>query len=567
MTQMLFPLAVFAWCCVLGAALAVQRGRLHRSLVDASVALGIGFAAFGAFTFGSAALDSGRVLFKGAVAVDHFSAWIDALALLLAGLLSPSARAHGARAGVHLLAVWLGALAVCLAAHATDLASLILALEVSAMAGLGARAGGSKSSASGEARAQLVLAICSLLGAALILGASADLQLSSLPQRIAMVFNKWGGSQRWYAILMEDGATLPSGVVAQARGRVISGMAPASLLMPGILLVAVAVLARLLASGPLASAGRGFARLAALVILVRLFIAVLHAPRLVNEPYGWVGPLPSIAMVWMVWGAWGCVRARRLGDVNSGIARLHIGLVLLVLLLAANYYGHRALADGPVSAVVELAWAQRAGDDALAAALGLASLSFVGSALLLNWETNSGEQGPQRDALWRVDGLIRRDRLRSWSLTLVLVSLAGLPLSPIFVLVLASLRSLIEHSELRLLLPVVALLLTVAALGLVSVLGRVWWGQPCILEHEELGPPRRRARLDLCLVFGLAAMILGVAPETYLRNARVATAGLSQATESRGRAQWLRSSRLRWSGVSALEGLSTVESAPPDSGR
>lgn len=569
MSLLLGPALIFIWTCALGVLLAFRRGRPGVHLVHASLAVGVGLATYLGLGFGAPAFDAGEVLLEGALHGEHFSTWIDALAALLAGLLSLGAR-KGRAVGVRLLAPWVGALSVSLAAHGTELTSLVIALEVAALAGLSLEKGDDVSpklrlaDARRRRNGQLLFLSSSLLGLVFIFGATADLDLAGLSTRTAKVFNQWGGAQRWYGIVMEDAAKLPSGFLQQARGKVVTGMASASLLLPGVIFLAVGVLGRFFAPGPVSAPSRAFARLVAFVILARVFVAVLYTPRMVNEPYGWVGPLPSVAVLWVLWGAWSSRRARGLRSLGEGLGRIHLGVILILLIAAANYYGHRALADGPVAAVLELAWAQRAGDDALAAALSLVGLSFTASAARWIWCLHHQDD----DGFWTLDGLVRGQAVRAWSLVLILGALSALPFSPLFPLLLASLRSVIEHSQLRLIVPVAALGLVVGALSVLALLRRIMWGQPPppgpssgIQPHEGVSGLRR---LDLCLMLGLAFLLVGLAPSAYLHSARLASAGLSQPVGGKQRREWMQASRARWSGGASLAGLAIEPSEPDD---
>lgn len=490
---------------------------------------------------GPTALDGGARAWGGAWVGDPLGAWADALAAAAVGgfaavALVASRRVEQGQGATQrrMMAACLGAFSVGVTAHAADLASLWFGMELAALVALSFEAPRSSwRSHAARARARRAGALAfglGALGVLLIFGATADLRLEGLSGRVAKVFNHWGGVQRYVNTLSAAGEALPSGFVTQAKGRVITGMAGAALLLPGVLCLSVGVLLRWL--DPRRSEGLSvFSRLAALVLLARVFVGVLYAPRLVNEPYGWAGPVIALGLAFMAVSLLRAHKARSLRGVASGLAQANFGLTLICLVAAANFYGHRALANRPVAPTLELRWAQIVGDQALAAAVGLFTCTMFALGLLA-W-ADRDELG-----LHDLEGQARQRPMWGAATLASLATLVGAPLTPGFALSLDALQSLMAHSELRWVLVACAgMSLTALVIG-TRVVWRCFAPRPRALDPSDFPVDGGWRRLTWFL--GAAAVVVaGLWPEPMLDRFELSTAGHSLGSVSPQRAAWL----------------------------
>ena len=270
--------------------------------------LGLGLALAAALTLlGAPGLGLGHELLGGALVADRLALAVDlaVIVALLAIVAGDAARPGGAaRHGLSLL-VGVGAM---LCAHAGDLTVLVAGLELACLATAALLWLGREPGEQG-ARAgwtwligQALAAGLWWMGLALVYGATGTTRLGELGGRVSAVFLRWGASTVQAAVdLLQSSSPLIPGLEAQARDAAVTGAAPAMLLVPGIALALAGLLARL-GAAPLhlglpaivqragasgAAAVLVLVRLAAAAVLLRLFVTVLHAPRLVYAPYGW----------------------------------------------------------------------------------------------------------------------------------------------------------------------------------------------------------------------------------------------------------------------------------------
>ena len=74
--------------------------------------------------------------------------------------------------------------------------------------------------------------------------------------------------------------------------------------------------------------------------LLRLFVTVLHAPRLVYAPYGWGTAVAVLGGLGAVLGAVAAARQAELRRLLAWATVANTGLVLLGLVAAADFYAH-----------------------------------------------------------------------------------------------------------------------------------------------------------------------------------------------------------------------------------
>lgn len=499
----------------LGASLALVLAAVSRG--DAFFVRGLGLLVVGlagVSAWGDAtapALDAGRVMAGGSMVRDHLAGTLDLVALAVTAVaLVGSGRGEGASgsAGSVGPARRLGAEPLALAActgvsivfHAGDLLTLFVGAELASVSAVGAALVESERGAArallGPAARQLSLgAIFTGLGVALIYAATSSLAIHGDPQsgvsglggRLVSVFTQWGAVQSQALALenMPADRPLPSGVIYQFKSKVVTGMAPAALFIPGMLALLVGALGRtlLLPFGGLSRRlmwssdhGAGVSVLAGVLtplvgfgILLRVFVGVLHAARLVREPYGWVGPLPLLALLTAILAGAVAVRQRDAMRIVGWLATGTSSLIALLVVTTASFAG-RGTPRGAVTSAFERDWARVATDLAHAATLmSLVGWAIASAALVVGLRVLA----PESTDLVAIARAARRDRGLGVALAVAAVSLLGLPPLVGGLGLLSGLRAVLEHSSLRLVLPGLAVgwaLMALAAWRLVLAL-------------------------------------------------------------------------------------------------
>jgi NADH-quinone oxidoreductase subunit N len=504
--------------------------------------------------------DAGMRLFEGMLVVDHLSGFLDLLVLVaVAGTLALShgkTLGHGEREPLLLL----GAAAAILLNHAGDLIVVYLGLELLGvcscalvLTGLGRR--GNKEAAWHAFLGMAVTSAFLLLGIALLYAGLSSTQLGGMGGRAATVFNQWGAVQR-YVLPLETGQALPAGLEAQFRGKVVTGMAPAALFVPGMLLFLAGLLGKLavvpfhLHRGRVVEAAPSqvtafvltVEQIAVVAVLLRVFVALLNASRLVNEPYGWTGMLPTLAVATSAFAYLAALRQRNLARLVALFWMGAAGNVLLGIVLAGNYYGHRTMIGSGIAPKFETIWAQVAGDQAMTAVLlqlgawVIAALGLMAVVATVEREDRPGSRLEEWAALARTRpglGLV---------VTACLLSLVGMPPSFGFLGKWTLLISMLDHSGLRWLVVPVLLNLSLAAVACFRILAVVY--SRSVPAGYSPGWHRRSART--AQVLGIACVALGVFGTPVIELARTAAAGTSLAVGHPRRSEWIDDERVRW---------------------
>ena len=400
-------------------------------------------------------LDLGRFALAKALIVDHLTVACDLVALAaLAGVVGLARErgttketrreAFGEREPLLLLA---GAAAlVCV--HAGDLMVVWLGVELLSITALLAALAGHDAVVDASKRRALlvqlipgaVVSCLMILGITMIYAALGTTSLDGFGSAATRVFAQWGGVQRWVLILERYGAEIATqdpAAGAQARAEIIRGVAPAAMFLPGVLLLLGGLLAKL---GALPFARRRelveesplhvtalwstLAVVALVAVLLRVFVGALHSPRLANEPYGWTGVLPTIALLTGGWAAVAATRQRRLSRVVALLALVQLSLILLGIVAAANFHGHIGVGARYIAPGYEILWAHLAADEAYAAvvaALAAHVIASVGCFAAIG--ASRGFRGPEvRMQHWA--GMAKRRPGLSLAFSLSLVSLA-----------------------------------------------------------------------------------------------------------------------------------------------
>ncbi len=484
-----------------------------------------------------------------ALVVDRLGLGLDLVVLVaLAVLLAVSGPGPGSRQGLLLLA---GAGAL-LCVHAGDLSTLVAGLELACVA-TGALLWLERGAARGAAQAgftwligQGLAAGLLWLGLGLVYGATGTTRLAELGGRVGAVFLHWGASAVQAAVdLLHSSEPLNASLLAYSRDAAVHGAAPAMLLIPGIGLTLVGLLARLgvapLQLGAAAVVQRAgvlgagavlvLVRVGAVAAILRLLVAVLHAPRMVYAPYGWGTGAGVVGAVSAVVGAVAAARAVDLRRLLAWAWVAQAGLLLLGMLGAADFYAHAGARSGGLRISDHVDWGQSAGDAAVAAVLlGLAMHVLATLGLLAGHAAHERGRG-----LADYAGLGRRAPVSGVALSLCLLGLAGAPPTGAFVARLGLLQAGLEDSNLLVRGALAAGVLGGAALAgaCLRVLALVWStpaGEPV------MGRGWARGAL-VAIAAGLLAT--GLFGQVVMQAAQAAGAGAGLAPGSAARREWL----------------------------
>lgn len=522
---------------------------------------------------GDAELDLGHFALSRALLVDHLALALDLLALVaLAGVIalagergatSAGHRSFGEREPTLLLA-GAGALA-CI--HAGDLLTLWLGVELLGVAALLAALADPQSTINRHRREALlvqmlpaaVVSCLMLLGIALIYAALGTTSLDGFARAATKVFAQWGATQRWVLIVERYGAEIAQqdpAALQQAHNEIVRGLAPAALFLPGILLLLGGLLTKLgllpfarrrelVEQAPLHASAlwSTLATVALTSALLRVYAGALNSPRLANEPYGWTGALPTIALLTGVWASLASLRQRRLSRTIWLLSLVQVSLIVLGIVAATSFHGHIGLGSRYLAPEYEMLWSRVTGDDACAAVLVLLATQVIATlGCFAALAANQGAAGPQvRMQNW--SGMAKRRPGLAVAFGLCLLSLVGLPPLAGFVGELGVLRVLAEHSQMRWMIVVVALELGVCAWVVLRVIAVMLYGDdapaPELREHNPW--PRRVAAIAAGLV-----VALGLGGQVLVEFARLPAAGSSFEAGDPDRLDWLEQRRAHW---------------------
>jgi len=534
--------------------------------------------------------DLGRFALSNALVVDHTSVACELLALFALGGVVALAREHGSgRVSARrvfgereplLLLAGAGAL-FCI--HAGDLVVVWLGVELLSIAALlTALASGAALANSGKRAAMLIQLIPGaigscvlLLGVALIYAALGTTSLEGFGRAATETFTLWGGIQRWVSLLDQHGAELAAqdpAMLGQARSEIVRGVAPAALFLPGALLLLTGLLAKLgvlpfarrrelIEEAPLhvSALWSTVAVVAITAVILRVFVGALHIPRLVNEPYGWTGALPTVALITGVWAAIAAARQRRLSRVVALLALVQLSLILLGIVAAAGFLGHIGAGARTIATEHEILWSRLSGEQAYAAVLVLLVahvIAAVGCFAAIG--ASRGFRGPEvRLQHWT--GMAARRPGLALAFAICLLSLVGLPPLAGFVGKLGLLRTLVEHSAMRWMLVVVLAELAICAWVALRIIVAMYFGDDPVSEpgtRREPSPwPARTAAFA-----ALLSVLLGLGGQRLLEFGRLPAAGGAFEPGDRNRIEWLEQRRASW----ALEDARFVIEAEPE---
>ena len=522
--------------------------------------------------------DLGHFALSRALLVDHLAIACDLLALLtLAGVIALAGersnasvnRTFGEREPLLLLA-GAGAL-VCI--HAGDLMIVWLGVELLGIATLLTSLADPDSVGNRHRRSALaihmvpaaVVSCLMLLGIALIYAALGTTSLDGFARASTKVFAQWGGTQRWVLIVErygEDLARQDPGALIQARSEIVHGLAPAALFLPGVLLLLGGLLTKLgllpfarrremVEQAPL-HASALWSTLGAVALtaaLLRIYAGALNSPRLANEPYGWTGALPTIALLTGCWAALASLYQRRLSRVVALLSLVQVSLVLLGIVAATSFHGHIGIGARYLAPEYEMLWSRVTGDETCAAVLILLGTSVIATlGCFAALAASPSAVGPQlRMQHW--SGMAKRRPGLAIAFAICLLSLIGLPPLAGFIGKLGVLRALAEHNQMRWMIGVVALELGICAWVVLRVIALMLYGDPT-------GAPDRREPTNAwpLRVAGVAAVLvvaLGLGGQRMIVFVRLPAAGSSFEAGDPDRLEWLERRRATWAAEDA----------------
>ncbi|NVB40791.1 hypothetical protein G6O69_23325 [Pseudenhygromyxa sp. WMMC2535] len=527
---------------------------------------------------GAEDLDLGAFLFDGALLVDHLTVACDLTALTaLAGVIA-MAREHGEAAtgsrrgagfGEREVLLLLAGAGALLCIHAGDLVVLWLGVELLGVAAVATMLASHDAAATASKRAALVRSLIPqalasailLFGVSLIFAALGTTKLDNLGAEATAAFARWAGIQRWVGAFEQFGAEIAARDPAMARqghSEIVRGLAPVAFLLPGLLLTLVGLLAKL---GALPFARRRerieeaplhvtalwstVATVALICALLRFYVGALHSPRLVNQPYGWTGALPTIAALTGAWAATAALFQRRLSRVVALLCTVQVSLLLLGIVATASFHGHIGAGRRRIAPQFEILWSRITGDDAYAAVLTLlVAHVLAGLGAFAAIAAGRGRSGPDvRMQHWA--GMAARRPALALAFSICLLSLVGLPPLAGFIAKVGLLRSLAEHSAMRWIIPLLVLELAACAWVVLRIIAAMYFGGETVSEpgsRREPGPwPTRVA-----LLMAAALLFLGLDGQRLITFTRLPAASGSFEPGDEDRLEWLEQRRETW---------------------
>lgn len=394
----------------------------------------------------------GELQVRGALVVDRLAALFDALlvTVMLAAVLADPRPGTDPRAAWGRGMLLLAGAGAMLSVRAGDWATLIVGLELATLASGLCLAAGREGEAPATAEAtgretartwllgQGMGAAVLWLGVGLLVAATGTTRLHELGARVGAVFLRWGANTTLAAVdLLQTTQELPAGLIAHARDAAVEGMAPAAMFIPGMLLVLAGLLVRAgvfpLLAGRTRVAGRAglcgwvaielVVRTAAIATLLRVFVAALHAPRVVYAPYGWGTAAAVVGGLSAVVCGIQAVRAADLRRLLAWAGAAQVGLTLLATAAAANFVAHAGLRAGGLEVADHYVWGHTAAESAVAAAIAGHAIFMLAAcgALAAASSVHAGR------GLVDLAGAVRRSPTLAVALAVCALALAGAP--------------------------------------------------------------------------------------------------------------------------------------------
>lgn len=495
--------------------------------------------------FGSYEYDGGVEVFSGFLVVDQFSLLLDlAIILICAAVImfgNEYCRAHRFEYGEHESLVLIAAFGMMILAHANDLVALFLGIETMSIAVyvmVGAR-WNSRRSPEAALKYFIMGAFSSallLMGIALIYGATGVTGYDALSHEVSTVFTKWGAAQP-YVRVMDSPQGVPAEVLSMARDKVAVGIAPAALLIPGVFLVLGGLLFKVSAvpfhmwtpdayegaPTPTTAFMAAGVKIGGFAAILKLFVAVLVIPRLVEAPYGWGSVVLWLAVATMVVGNLAALKQTNVKRLLAYSSVAHVGYILVGVVAAASFYGDRP-AQGYIASVDEAAWAMGAGDTAVASVvlyLLTYSVATLGAFACVAW---LGRDKKEATSTHEWSGLAVRHPGMALGMTVCLLALMGMPPTGGFFGKLFVFRSAFEHSDPSLRIVVVIALVNsvIGAYYYLRLIVSMYFRPP--LERDIGHVPGMGAPVVLALS-AVLAVAMGLGANLVMKRCELATAG------------------------------------------
>lgn len=536
--------------------------------------LGVGLATLALFhQFGDYQYDGGVEVFSGFLVVDQFALLLDfAIIAVSAGVIlfgNDYCRAHRFEYGEHESLVLIAAFGMMILAHANDLVALFLGIETMSIAVyvmVGAR-WNSRRSPEAALKYFIMGAFSSgilLMGIALIYGATGVTGLDQLTHEVSTVFTKWGASQPYVQALAGPPEALPESAAQVARDKVAVGIAPAALLIPGVLMVLGALLFKVSAAPfhmwtpdayegaptPTTAFMAAGVKIGGVAALLKLFVGVFVIPRLVEYPYGWASVVLWIAVLTMVVGNLAAVRQTNVKRLLAYSSIAHVGYILVGVVAAASFYGDRPT-KGYIASIDEANWAMNAGDTAIASILFYLltyAVATVGAFACVAWLGNNKKEATSAHE-W--SGLAVTSPGAALGMTICLLALMGMPPMAGFFGKLFVFRAAFEHSD-----PSLRWVVVIALVN--SVIGAVYYLRLIVsmyfrppLERDVGRVPGRGAPVVLAIA-AAASLVMGLGADSLMQRCRLAAAGF-RFPVGEARADRVDELRAQWEAREAAE--------------
>ena len=531
--------------------------------------VGVGLAiAAGMYQFGDWQYDPGIEVFYGFLVVDQFSILIDLGILVVCGAVimfgGDYARAHRFEYGEQEALYLIAAFGIMILAHAADLLAIFLGIETMSIAVyvlVGAR-WNSKRSSEAALKYFVMGAFASgllLMGIALVYGATGVSSLPEMNDAISRVFNTWNGSQNYVqAALNPDQFGLSPTELDSATDRAITGMAPAALLIPGILLIIAALMFKVSAvpfhmwtpdaydgaPTPATAFMAAGVKIGGFAAVLKLMVGTFATYRLVVAPYGWTSVVAVIALLTMTVGNLAAVRQDNIKRLLAYSSVAHVGYILLGVIAAASFYGQSFNATKR-SAADHLIWAQDTGDLAVSAVIFYVltyAVATLGTFACVAWYGNNKREGIGTHE-WA--GLAQRHPGMALGMTICLLSLMGMPPTAGFIGKLYVFRAAFEHSSsfLRILVVIALVNSVIGAYYYLRIIVAMYFRPPT--DKEITVMPSRGARAVVA-VAAAGSIILGLGADAVMQRTRLAASGFAYPPGSEKKAAWVDRLRAQW---------------------
>lgn len=563
----LAPMMIVAvWSLIALVADAFARPGLRRFQQTLTL-LGIGLAMLAVLgQFGHYEYDGGLEVFSGFLYVDQFALLLDLAILGVAAAVVLFAgdynRSHRFEYGEHESLVLIATFGVMILAHAGDLIALFLGIETMSIAVyvmVGAR-WNSKQSPEAALKYFVMGAFASgllLMGIALVYGATGVTGLDQLSHEISTVFLKWNTAAKDYVPVVEAPEGFPAGVVDMAREKVVLGIAPAALLIPGVLLILGGLLFKVSAvpfhmwtpdayegaPTPTTAFMAAGVKIGAFAALLKLFVGTLVIPRMVESPYGWATIVLWIAVATMVVGNLAAVRQTNVKRLLAYSSVAHVGYLLVGVVAAASFYGDKP-GQGYIPTSDERAWSADAGDMAVASILFYLlsyAVATLGAFACMSW---LGRDKKEATSAHEWSGLATKHPGIALGMTVCLLSLMGMPPTAGFFGKLFVFRSAFEHSSDTLRIVVVIALVN-------SVVGAVYYLRLIVSMYfrppldRELGHVDGRGAPVVLAAAAALSLLIGLGSDAMMQRCRLASAGF-RIPPSEARAERVDALRAKW---------------------